>query len=88
MSLDLPSICPRGLFKKVLKTLPNTYRKMANRERFLKLYANLPLNLRKETILVLDEKGPITWDVAYLEVENKTKVGDIILNKLAEMDII
>jgi len=61
---------------------------MANRERFLKLYANLPLNLRKETILVLDEKGPITWDVAYLEVENKTKVGDIILNKLAEMDII
>ena len=60
---------------------------MGNREKFLKVYANLPINLRKETILVLDE-GPITWDVAYLEVENKTKLGDIIIKKLAEMEII
>ena len=61
---------------------------MGNREKFLKVYTNLPLNLRKETILVLDEKGPISWEVAYLEVENKTKLGDIIIKKLAEMEII
>jgi len=61
---------------------------MGNREEFLKVYTNLPLNLRKEAILVLDEKGPISWEVAYLEVENKTKLGDIILKKLAEMEII
>lgn len=58
------------------------------RERFLKLYSNLPINLRKDIILVLDEKGPISWDVAYLEVENKTKLGEKILKKLDELKII
>jgi len=59
-----------------------------SREKFLKLYSNLPINLRKEVILVLEDKGPITWEVAYLEVENKTKLSEIILKKLAEMRII
>ncbi len=58
------------------------------RERFLKLYTNLPLNMRKETIAVLDKIGPISWDIAYLEVQNKTKVGEIILKKLEKMRII
>lgn len=58
------------------------------REQFLKMYANLPIKLREEVILVLDKKGPITWNVAYFEVENKTKLGDIILKKLKRMEII
>lgn len=49
---------------------------MANREKFLKLYSNLAINIRKEVILVLDENGPITWEVAYLEVENKIRRQD------------
>ena len=59
-----------------------------DRENFLKLYANLPINLRKEVILVLEEHGPITWEVAYLEVENKTELGSMILTKLKELKII
>ncbi len=58
------------------------------RERFLKVYANLPLNIRKEIIVVLDKAGPISWDIAYLEVENKTKVGEIIMKKLDKLRII
>ena len=58
------------------------------RELFLKLYANLPMKLREEVILVLDKKGPITWNVAYFEVGNKTKLGDIILKKLKKMEIL
>lgn len=58
------------------------------REKFLKLYANLPINIRKEIILVLEKEGPITWDVAYLEVENKTKLGYTILKKLSKLEII
>lgn len=61
---------------------------MGEREKFLKVYSSLPINLRREVILVLDKKGPITWEVAYLEVENKTKLGDVILKKLSEMGII
>lgn len=58
------------------------------RERFLKIYANLPLNIREEIICVLDKKGPITWNVAYLEIKNNTKLGEEILRKLEESKII
>lgn len=56
-------------------------------ERFMKVYSNLPLNLRKDIILVVD-KEPITWNVAYLEIKGKTKKGKQILKKLEELNII
>ncbi len=59
-----------------------------SRESFLKIYSNLPINLRKEVILVLEDKGPITWEVAYLEIENKTELGNKILKKLKDLKII
>ena len=58
------------------------------KERFFKVYANLPLNLRNEVILVLPDKGPITWQVAYLEINNNTEVGEKIFNQLVELNIV
>lgn len=58
------------------------------RERFLKIYANLPLNLRDEIILVLPHRGPITWDIAYLEVKQNTKLSKEILKMLNKLNII
>ena len=59
------------------------------RERFLKIYANLPISLREEIFYVfLPEKRPITWNVAYLEILNNTKLGNIILEKIDELNII
>lgn len=58
------------------------------KERFFKVYANLPINLRNEIILVLPERGPITWNVAYLEINNDTPLGEEILKKLIELRII
>lgn len=58
------------------------------RERFLKIYAGLPLNLRDEIILVLPDRGPITWDIAYLEVKKNTKLSEEILKMLNELNII
>jgi len=57
------------------------------REKFLRGYANIPLNARKEIILVLEE-GPITWEVAYFEVKNQTEKGKEILKKLDELNLI
>ena len=57
------------------------------RERFLKIYSNIPLSLRNEIILVLDGE-PITWNVAYIEILNKTKNGEKTLNKLEELELI
>jgi len=62
-----------------------------NREKFLRAFANLPLNTRKETILVLEEnniKQPITWEVAYFEIKNNTPISEKILQKLEELGLI
>lgn len=57
------------------------------KERFMKVYANIPLQVREEIILVLDSK-PITWNVAFIEVKNDTKDAKRILDKLDEMELI
>jgi len=58
------------------------------REDFLRIYANLPLGVRKEIICVLDDWGPMTWNVCYLEIKEKTKVGYKILKYLERLKII
>ena len=60
---------------------------MNSRERFLRVYANLPLGLRGEIILVL-EGQPISWNVAYVEVYSNTEKSMKILEKLEDMRII
>lgn len=60
---------------------------MMKKEKFFKVYANLPLNLREEIILVIKDE-PITWKVAYLEISNNTKLGDEILGKLEALGLI
>lgn len=60
---------------------------MGRKERFQKIYNNLPLNLRSEVILVIDGE-PVTWNVVWLEVEQGTKVGGRMLEKLEGLKII
>lgn len=60
---------------------------MRNKEKFYKVYNNLPLNLREEVILVLDDE-PITWKVARNEIDHDTKLSKIILEKLEALKII
>jgi hypothetical protein len=38
-------------------------------------------------MFVLD-KEPITWNVAYVEIESNTETGNIVLKKLEELKII
>lgn len=59
-----------------------------HRDIFFKFYANLPLNVRREVILKLEERGPITWEVAYREINAGTGLGDKILAKLIELKFI
>lgn len=58
-----------------------------DREKFLKIYANLPLPAREEIICVIEGK-PITWNVSFLEIQNNTKLGDKILSQLSELKFI
>ena len=58
------------------------------KQQFYKIFANLPINLREEVILVIPKKGPITWQVAFLEVDNDTELSKMILEKLSDLKII
>ncbi len=58
------------------------------KDRFFKVYANLPIGLRDQVIIVLPERGPMSWNAAYIEVSNNTKLGDTIVEKLIELKII
>lgn len=60
---------------------------MLKKERFYKVYNNLPLNLREEVILVINNE-PITWRVAKLEIDSNTKLSEEILEKLEALNII
>jgi len=62
--------------------------KLEKKERFLKIYANLPLGVRQEIILVLDDGRTISWDAAFFEVNNNTELSKIILEKLEKIQLI
>lgn len=57
------------------------------REIFLKVYANIPLGLRDDIILVFEDK-PLTWNVIYLEIKANTDAGNKILKELKELNLI
>lgn len=58
------------------------------KEKFFKVYANLPVGLRDQVVIVVPEVGPLSWNAAYIEINNDTKLGDIIVKKLIELKII
>ena len=39
-------------------------------------------------VIVIPEVGPMSWNAAYVEVSNGTKLGDSIVEKLIELKII
>ncbi len=57
------------------------------RTQFLKIYANLPLGIRKDIICILDSE-PMTWQVVCLEIRGKTKISWRILEYLKRLEII
>lgn len=60
---------------------------MSLRERFYRVYANIPLSLRQEVVLVLEDET-ISWKIAKLEIDNKTKIGEQVLQKLNALELI
>jgi hypothetical protein len=57
------------------------------KSKFLKIYANLPLSLRSEIVLVIDDE-PLTWNACFIEIENGTEKSKLILEKLKKLKII
>lgn len=60
---------------------------MTPKDKFYQVYANIPLNLREEVILVIDDE-PISWKVAKLEIDGETGLSKKILEKLEALRVI
>lgn len=60
---------------------------MDNKQRFYKVYSNLPFNLREEIVIVYKDE-PVSWKVAKLYIDENTKSGREILDKMEELNII
>ena len=60
---------------------------MDAKARFSKIYANLPLALREEIVVVVGDE-PLTWNAARVEIENGTEKGEEILDKLVSLGIV
>ncbi len=60
---------------------------MEKTEDFFKVYAGVPLKERDNVIVVID-KNPISWNLAYQEIKNKTENGEKILKILRDLEII
>ncbi len=57
------------------------------REKFFKVFANLPEPERAQIIAIIDGK-PYSWQVAYIEIDKETELGKKILKKMEAMEII
>ena len=57
------------------------------RTKFLKVFPSVPLELRDEIIAIIDE-NPVSWKAAFLEIQDLTQKGELILKKLKDMGII
>lgn len=60
---------------------------MDNRAKFFEVYANIPLGVRNEIIVVVDGE-PLSWKAAKLEVEQDTPKSKEILDILTKLKIL
>ena len=60
---------------------------MDKREKFMKIFAKVPEELRNDVLIIIKER-PYTWDTAYIEIRDKTNTGKEILKALEELEII
>lgn len=58
------------------------------KERFKKVFANVPLGERQNPIYVDQKYGAMSWSVVWIEVEHDTEIGIKALAFLSEANII
>lgn len=60
---------------------------LKNAERFFKVYSGVPVEERKNPVVVIDDQ-PINWNLAHEEISNETARGKKILETLIDLEII
>jgi hypothetical protein len=58
-----------------------------SRQNFFKIYSNLPEDIRREIIIIVNQK-PYSWNACHSEIEKETDLGKEMLKKLEKMELI
>lgn len=58
------------------------------REKFMRIFANVPDKIRGEDIIAVVDDKPFTWNTAMIEIKNNSELGKKLLNQLERMGII
>ena len=58
-----------------------------SKEKFLKVFANLPEPEREQVIAIIDNKT-YSWNIAFNEISNNTELGKKIIKKLEALEIL
>jgi hypothetical protein len=58
------------------------------RLKFMRIFNDLPEKVRREEIVVIVDDKPYTWNSAFIEVRNNTKLGKNMLAKLKLLGIL
>ena len=56
------------------------------RAKFLRAYASVPEKMRSDIIAIIGE-NPYSWHSAYVEINGKTELGNMIIKKLEEIGV-
>jgi len=66
-----------------------TYNHMENKkEKFMRVFANVPEKVRGEDVVAVVDDKPFTWNTAMIEVKNNSKTGKKILKLLEKLGIV
>ena len=57
------------------------------RAKFLKIYAGIPEEIRRDIVTVVDKK-PYNWDSAFIEIKEDTDLGKKILKTLESIELL
>lgn len=58
------------------------------REKFLRIFANIPEKIRGEDVIAVVDDKPFTWNNAMIEIKNNTELGRKILEVLEEVGVV
>lgn len=58
------------------------------REKFMRIFANVPEKIRGEDVIAVIDDKPFTWNTAMIEIKNETELGKKILIMLEKVDVV
>lgn len=58
------------------------------KDKFLRVFANVPEKIRGEDVIAVVDDKPFTWNAAMIEVKNGSELGKKILKLLEKVGVV